>query len=81
MKIYEDFFDENAPCRNCENYDDGTVYENGSDFHEFECSGGHCLYCVELNGFGCFEEIETENDILNDYAWHREQAEIDADNQ
>lgn len=58
MKIYEDFFDENeAPCKNCVNYNNGEVNENGTSFHEFMCSGYYCLLCSKQSDFSCFEPV------------------------
>lgn len=61
MRIYENI-DDSAPCKDCVNYGDGTVYENGEDFHEFTCSGGFCLYCAESNNFSCFETYDEDNE-------------------
>lgn len=59
MKIY-DLLDEDAPCRDCENFNDGYVSEDGEEFHEFSCSGGYCLYCAERSGFSCFEKADDK---------------------
>jgi len=53
-----DFLNEDAPCRNCENYGCGRVYDDGEEFHEFVCEGGHCIHCAEMNNFDCFESKE-----------------------
>lgn len=61
MDYIYDLLDNGAPCRECENYGDGRVYDNGEDFHEFVCEGGHCIYCAEQNNFSCFEPVEHTN--------------------
>lgn len=55
-ELYTSFDEpEKAPCINCENYNNGVVYDNGEDFHEFVCGGGYCIYCAERNNFDCFQ--------------------------
>jgi hypothetical protein len=53
-----DYVDEDAPCRDCDWYNDGYVSDGGEMFHEFCCTKGCCLNCAWLNDFDCFEKSE-----------------------
>jgi hypothetical protein len=59
VKIY-DIVPEDAPCRDCEHYDDGKVSDDGEYFHEFGCSGGQCLYCAINADYNCFTKAGEE---------------------
>jgi hypothetical protein len=57
-----DCLDEDAPCKDCANYGDGHVYDNGEMYHEFICYGGYCIYCAENNGFSCFKKMDGDDE-------------------